>query len=200
MAKILHIITSPRGEQSNSIKLGDAIIDRLREKDPGAKVVIKNLATNPLPHLEESHLNAFGNHTENHTEADKVAISHSNQAISELMDADIIVIGAPMYNFTLASTLKSWIDHIARAGLTFKYTAHGPEGLVLGKKVYLAVATGGVYSTGDYQAVDFLSPYLKFFLAFIGIDDVTIIRAEGFAVAALKETALDVAIDGIKIQ
>ena len=197
MSKILHIISSPRGDESNSIKLANAIIDRLRMKDPTAIVHVKDLTKTPFPHLEEVHLNAFYTPAEKHTEVNKVAIRHSDQAIAEILDADVIVIGAPMYNFGVSSTLKAWIDHIARAGITFKYTDHGPEGMVLGKKVYLAITTGGVYSSGDYMAVDFLTPYLKFMLGFMGFDDVTIFRAEGFAISGIQADALEKAIDNI---
>lgn len=198
MAKILNIISSPRGEASVSIKLGNAIVDKLREKDPASTVVVKDLTNSPFPHLEEAHLNAFFTPVEAHTDANKEAISHSNKAVQELMDADVIVIGAPMYNFTLSSTLKAWFDHIARAGITFKYGANGPEGLVTGKKVYVALASGGVYS-GDAAGYDFLSPYVKHMLGFLGMTDVTIVRAEGLAVAGLQETALDKAIDSVTV-
>ncbi len=197
MAKILNIISSPRGEASNSIKLANAIVDRLREQDPAAAVQVKDLTKAPFPHMEEAHLNAFFTPVEKHTEADKEAIRHSNQAIQEVMDADILVIGAPMYNFGISSTLKAWFDHLLRAGITFKYGANGPEGLVTGKKAYLAVSTGGIYSEGDSVGYDFLVPYIKVLLAFIGITDVTVIRAEGFAIPALQGTALDKAIDSI---
>jgi len=113
------------------------------------------------------------------------------------MDADVIVIGAPMYNFGIPAVLKSWFDHLSRAGITFKYTAEGPVGLLTGKKAYIAVTTGGVYSSGDATAYDFVTPYIKTMLGFIGITDVTIVRAEGFAVAELQGTALDKAIDSI---
>lgn len=197
MSKILNIISSPRGEASNSIKLANAIVERLREADPAAAVQVRDLTSAPFPHLEEAHLNAFFTPAEKHTDANKEAIHHSNEAIQEIMDADVIVIGAPMYNFGVPSVLKAWFDHIGRAGITFKYTAEGPVGLVTGKKVYLAVATGGVYSSGDAMAYDFLTPYVKTFLAFIGITDVTVVRAEGFAVAELQGAALDKGIDSI---
>jgi FMN-dependent NADH-azoreductase len=197
MAKILHIISSPRGQASNSIKLGNAIIDKLKEQDPGAAVFVKDLTKGPFPHLEEAHLTAFFTPAESHTEENKAAVKHSNEAIQEIFDADIIVIGAPMYNFGIPSNLKSWIDHIARAGITFKYTENGPQGLIAGKRVYLAVTTGGIYSEGDYKPFDFLTPYLQFVLAFLGITDVKVIRAEGFALAGVQDTALDTAIDNI---
>jgi len=199
MAKILNIISSPRGEASNSIKLANAIIDELREKDPAAAVEVKDLTHKPFPHLEEAHLNAFFTPVEKHTEANKEAIHHSDDAIKQIMDADILVIGAPMYNFAIPSVLKSWFDHIARAGITFKYTANGPEGLVTGKKAYVAVTTGGIYSSGEAMAVDFVTPYIKTMLGFIGITDVTIVRAEGFAIPGVQETALEKGIDSIVI-
>lgn len=197
MSRILNIISSPRGEASISIKLANAIVDKLREQDPAAAVNVKDLTSNPFPHLEEAHLNAFFTPVENHTEENKAAIKHSNEAIQEIMDADVLVIGAPMYNFGVPSVLKAWFDHIARAGITFKYTAEGPVGLLTGKKAYIAVATGGVYSEGEAAAYDFLTPYIKTILGFIGITDVTVVRAEGLAVADLQATALDKAIDSI---
>ncbi|RYE34601.1 MAG: FMN-dependent NADH-azoreductase, partial [Sphingobacteriaceae bacterium] len=181
MAKILNVISSPRGGASNSIKLADAIIEKIKEKDPGAFVQVRDLTNKPFPHLEEAHLNAFFTPVEQHTPENKEAIRHSDEAIKEIFDADIIVIGAPMYNFTISSVLKAWIDHIARAGITFRYTANGPEGLIPQKKVYLAIATGGVYSSGDAVSGDFVTPYLKAILAFMGLTDVTVFRAEGFA-------------------
>lgn len=197
MSRILNIISSPRGEASNSIKLASAIIDELKEKDPAAAVHVRDLTKGPFPYLEEVHLNAFFSPVDNHTDGDKEAIRHSNEAVKEIMDADVIVIGAPMYNFSIPAVLKSWFDHITRAGITFKYTAEGPVGLVTGKKAYIAVTTGGVYSSGDAVAYDFVTPYIKTILGFIGITDVTIVRAEGFAVADLQATALDKAIDSI---
>lgn len=199
MAKILHIISSPRGEASVSIQLANAIVDKLREKDPAAAVQVKDLTNSPFPHLEEVHLNAFFTPVEHHTAENKAAISHSDEALKEIMDAEILVIGVPMYNFGIPSTLKSWIDHIARAGISFKYTENGPVGLITGKKVYLAVATGGVYSSGDAAAFDFAVPYLKAVLGFLGMTDVTAIRAEGLAVPALQATALDNAIDNFTV-
>jgi len=197
MSKILNIISSPRGEASNSIKLANAIIDKLKEQDSAAAVETKDLTKSPFPHLEEAHLNAFFTPIEQHTEANKEAIKHSNDAIRQIMEADVLVIGAPMYNFSIPSVLKSWFDHIARAGITFKYTSEGPVGLLTGKKAYIAVTTGGVYTSGPAAAYDFVTPYVKTILGFIGITDVTIVTAEGFAVPDLQATALDKAIDSI---
>ena len=191
MTKILHVISSPRGSESNSIKLGNAIITKLMARVPDVEVKTKDLTKRPFPHLEEAHLNAFFTPTENYSDADKVAIAFSNEAIAEIFDADIIIIGAPMYNFGISSTLKAWIDHTARAGVTFKYTEGGPKGLITGKKVYLAVTTGGIYSVGEYEKFDFVTPYLRVVLGFLGMSDVSVVRAEGFAMAGLAETALE---------
>ncbi len=199
MAKILHVISSPRGEASNSIKLGNAIIDKLKEQHSETAVTVRDLTKGPFPHLEEAHLNAFFTPVEQHTEENKEAIRHSNEAIKEIFDADILVIDAPMYNFSIPSTLKSWIDHIARAGITFRYTAEGPEGLIKGKKVYLVVTTGGVYSSGPMTSADFVAPYLKAVLGFVGLTDVVVNRAEGFAMPDLQAEALQKGIDNITL-
>lgn len=196
---ILHVISSPRGEASATIKLGDAVVAKLQEKNPGATVKVKNLAAAPFPHLEEATLNAFFTPVENHTPENKAAIRHSDESIREIQDADVLVIGAPMYNFGISSTLKAWIDHITRAGITFRYTANGPEGQLKGKKAFVALASGGVYSAGEAQAVDFVSSYLKFILSFIGITDVTIVRAEGLAMADLQATAIEKGINSIAL-
>lgn len=199
MSKILHVISSPRGEASNSIKLGNAIIDKLKEQHSETAVTVRDLTKGPFPHLEEAHLNAFFTPVEQHTDENKEAIRHSNEAIKEIFDADILVIDAPMYNFSIPSTLKSWIDHIARAGITFRYTATGPEGLINGKKVYLAITTGGVYSSGPAMSSDFVTPYLKSVLGFIGLTDVVVNRAEGFAMPDLQAEALQKGIDNITL-
>jgi len=199
MKKILHIISSPRGEASLSIKLGNAIVEKIKLAYPDSTVKETNLVTKQFPHLEESHLTSFFTPVDSRTPADLLAIKHSDEAIQEIMNADIIVIGAPLYNFGIHSTLKAWIDHIARAGITFKYDENGPQGLVKGKKVYLAVASGGVYSDGPMKAMDFVDPYLKLLLGFLGMTDVTTFRVEGTAVPALKDTALEKGIASIEI-
>ena len=199
MSNILHIISSPRGEASNSIKLSEAIIERLQLNYPSAALHTKDLTKSPFPHLEEVHLNAFFTEVEKHTQEHREAIKHSNLAIEELMNADFVVIGAPMYNFGISSTLKAWFDHITRAGITFKYTDKGPVGLLHGKKVFLAVTTGGIYSSGENIGNDFLTPYLKFMLAFIGMNNVYVCRAEGFALSETRENALEKAIGSIQI-
>ncbi|MGI4022900.1 MAG: FMN-dependent NADH-azoreductase [Janthinobacterium lividum] len=197
--KILHLISSPRNEASFSIKLGNAIVEKLNMAYPDSTVKVHDLVKTPFPHLEEVHLNSFFTPKENLTPELTEAIKHSDEAIAELMDADLIVIGVPMYNFSIHSTLKAWIDHIARAEKTFRYTEQGPEGLVKNKKVYLAISTGGVYSEGMMKAYDFTEPYLRTVLGFLGMTDLTAFRVEGVNMPALKDQALDKAIQSISI-
>lgn len=195
--KILHLISSPRGDASFSTKLGDAIIQKLKSANPGASVKMHNLTNTPFPHLEEVHLHSFFTPVEQRTPAQISAIKHSDDAIAEINDADILVISVPMYNFGIHSTLKAWIDHIARAGVTFAYTENGPVGLIKNKRAYLAIATGGIYSEGAYKSYDFTEPYLRTVLGFIGISDVMTFRVEGLNIPEVKETAMDKAVGAL---
>jgi FMN-dependent NADH-azoreductase len=197
--KILHIISSPRGEASFSIKLGNAIVEKLQAANPGSTVKVRNLTNTPFPHLEEVHLNSFFTPAENRTPEQLEAVKHSDSAIAEIKDADVIVIGAPIYNFNIHSTLKAWIDHISRAGQTFSYGEQGPVGLVKDKKVYIAISSGGVYTEGPYKVYDFAAPYLTAFLGFLGMTDTTVFRVEGINVPDLKDSALEKAIQSIEL-
>lgn len=199
MKKILHIISSPRGDSSMSIKLGNAIVEQIKETYPGSTVTERNLVTQKFPHLEESHITSFYTPKEHHTAENAAAIKHSDEAIAEILDADIIVIGAPLYNFTIHSALKAWIDHIVRKGISFDYDENGPRGLITGKKIYLAVATGGVYSEGPMQSYDFVVPYIKTILGFQGMTDVTVFRVEGTNVSELAADALQNGLNSIVI-
>jgi FMN-dependent NADH-azoreductase len=199
MKKILHVISSPRGDASFSIKLGNAIVEKLLAFYPGSTVKEINLVNHPLPHLEESHITSFYMPEENRTAANKEAIKHSDEAIRDVMESDIIVIGAPMYNFNIHSGLKAWVDHIARAGVTFRYAKNGHEGLLRGKKVYVAIASGGIYSEGSRQSIDFIAPYLKTVLGFLGMTDVTVFRVEGTSLPVIKEEALEKAVSAIAL-
>ncbi len=199
MKNILHLISSPRGEESFSIKLGEAIIIRLLNKYPGSAVEKVDLLESNVPHLNTGHLRSFFTPEEQLTPEDRDAIQYSDTAISQLMTADIIVIGAPLYNFGVSSTLKAWIDHIARAGKTFRYNEMGAEGLVKGKKVYIAMSTGAVYTEEPWKAYDFVSPYLTTMLGFLGMTDLTIFRVEGVNIPGIKEHALDKGIASISI-
>lgn len=187
---ILRIITSPRGSKSQSIKLGNAIVERIQIKKPDSILKIRNLSTHPFPHLNEIHLASFFTSQDNRTTELEIAIENSEGAIEEVFEADTIVIDVPMYNFGIPSTLKSWIDHIARAGKTFKYTSNGAEGLVKNKKIYLAIATGGIYSEGIMKNFDFTESYLRAVLGFLGVIDITTFRVEGTALPEGENVAL----------
>ena len=199
MKSLLVIESSPRGASSFSRKLSHAVVEKLKAKNPGAQVKIRDLTLHPTPHLEEAHLTAFFTPPEKQSAASKEAIRHSDTSIDEIMAADTIVIAVPMYNFTIPSSLKAWIDHLSRAGKTFKYTDKGPEGLVKGKKIYLAIATGGIYSEGPMKPHDYTEPYLRFIFGFLGMTDVTAFRVEGVANPANQEAALAKAIASIHI-
>ena len=194
---ILHIISSPRKGASASIQLATGIIDKLQAANPGSTVTVHDLATNPFPHLEEAKLQSFFTPAESRSPEQQAAAKHSDDAIQEIKDADVIVIGAPLYNFGIPSTLKAWVDHIARAGITFRYTANGPEGLITGKKVYVAMSSGSIYSEGAYASYDFVGPYLKAILGFLGMTDVTVVRAEGLSMPDLQATAVQKALEGL---
>jgi FMN-dependent NADH-azoreductase len=199
MKKILHIISSPRGEASLSIKLGNAIIEKIKAEYPGSTVKESNLVAKHFPHLEEAHLTSFFTPAESRTPANVAAVRHSDEAIQEIRDADILIIGAPLYNFSIHSSLKAWIDHIVRAGITFKYDENGPEGLLKGKKVYIALSSGGIYSDGPLKSLDFIEPYLKHILSFIGLTDITVFRVEGSAIPGIQDTALEKGISSIHL-
>jgi FMN-dependent NADH-azoreductase len=199
MKKILNIVSSPRGGASYSIQLADAVLGKLRVEYPGSTIKTVDLAKKHWPHLEEAHLTSFHTPVDKHTDNDREAIRHSQEAIDDLKEADIVVIGAPMYNFSIPSTLKAWIDHVVRAGITFSYSDKGPEGLIRGKKVYVALSTGGIYSEGPMKQADFVEPYLRFILGFIGLKDVTFLRVEGLALPDVRDRALEKAIAGIQL-
>ncbi|MFD1873239.1 FMN-dependent NADH-azoreductase [Hymenobacter bucti] len=188
---ILHIISSPRKGDSYSIKLGNGLVEKLQAANPGSTVKVHDLTNKPFPHLEEAQLQSFFTPAESRTPEQQEAIRHSDEAIAEIQAADTIVIGAPLYNFGIPSTLKAWVDHIARAGVTFRYGANGPEGLIKGKKVYVALSSGGVYSEGQMASYDFVAPYLKAVLGFLGMTDVTVARVEGTSIPDLQPTALE---------
>ena len=181
MANILHINSSVRTAGSLSRQLSAEFLGQWRANHPTDSIVERDLAAQPVPHLSEEILGAFFTPAANRTPAQNQTAQLSEQLIAELFAADVIVIGAPMYNFSISSGLKAWIDQVARAGLTFKYTETGPVGLVTGKKVYVFTSRGGVYSSGPGKAMDFHETYLRAVLGFIGLTDITFVHTEGVA-------------------
>ena len=187
MANVLYINSSVRTTGSLSRQLSAEFIAKWQAAHPTDKIAERDLATNPVPHLDEQTLGAFFTPGEQRNAGQAHAVKLSDQLVDEVIAADVIVIGAPMYNFSVPSGLKAYIDQIARAGRTFKYTETGPVGLLTNKKVYIVTASGGVYSEGPAAGYDFLATYLRAVLGFLGITDISFIRAEG---VALGEQAL----------
>jgi FMN-dependent NADH-azoreductase len=181
MAKVLHINSSVRSTGSVSRQLSSEFIAKWQTAHPAGTVVERDLAANPVPHLTEQMMGAFFTPAEQRSAEQAQTVQLSDALVKELLEADIIVIGAPMYNFSVSSSLKAWIDHVARAGITFKYTATGPVGNVTGKKVYVFTSRGGVYSEGPAKVMDFHETYLRGVLGFLGMQDVTFIHSEGLA-------------------
>lgn len=170
--KLLHLDASPLGQHSVSRELTAAIVNQLAEEHPSLQITYRDLSTHALPHWTPV------------MDAESDAAKVGQAVMDEFLEADIVVIGAPMYNFGIPSQLKAWIDRIAVAGKTFRYTAAGPEGLAGGKRVIVASSRGGVYSTGPAAGMDFQESYLRALLGFLGIDDVQFIRAEGVNMSA----------------
>lgn len=181
MATILHINSSVRNAGSLSRQLTSEFVNKWLAANPADEVIARDLAADPVPHLTETMMGAFFTPAEQRSAAQAETIKLSDALVAELMRADIIVLGTPMYNFSISSTLKAWIDHVARAGLTFKYTESGPVGLLRGQKVYVFTSRGGVYTQGPAMSLNFHETYLRAMLGFIGLTDVTFIHTEGLA-------------------
>jgi FMN-dependent NADH-azoreductase len=190
---LLHIDTAITGENSVTRQVTAAIVEAARRANPTLDVAYRDLNADPVPHLDGNGVGKLrGGAT---AAANDPEVSLNNALIEEFLAADIVVIGAPMYNFSVPSQLKAWIDRVAVPGKTFSYTESGPQGLAGGKKVFVASARGGVYSEGPAVAADFQEPFLRQVFAFFGIDDVTFIRAEGVAYGPDQyKAALDAAV------
>lgn len=198
--KLLHIDSSVSGDASVSRQLSAAIVSVLAEAVPGLEIVRHDLNADPIPHLDSNLLPAVrpgaAADPATHATDDKGAA-----ALEEFLGAEIIVIGAPMYNFTIASQLKAWIDRIIIAGKTFRYTETGAKGLAGGKKVIIASSRGGLYAPGmPYAANDFQETYLRAILGFIGIGDIAIVRAEGVAYGPdQRQAAIQAALASVSV-
>ncbi len=174
--RILHIDSSIRQEESISRKLSKQLVNQLKDKLSISSVVEKNLAEG-LTFIDEQWISANFTQQQDRTTDQEKTLETSDLLVNELEDADIIVIGAPIYNFTIPATLKTWIDKIARVGKTFKYTESGPVGLLQNKQAYIVISSGGTEIGSSY---DFSSDYLKHIMGFIGISDVKIIDASKY--------------------
>lgn len=173
---ILQVNGSVRANGSNSTRLADAITARLRSQQPDACLVLRDLATHPHPVLDAAALAALSTPATERTAEQAARVALDDALIAEVQAADVIVLGVPMYNFGIPAQLKAWIDAIARAGVTFRYTEQGPEGLLRNKKVYVGLARGGLYrdTPADSQV-----PYLRNVLGFFGLTDIEFVYAEG---------------------
>lgn len=171
---VLHIDSSILGQDSATRELSAAIVARLRHEAPQARVTYRDLAATPIPHLSAGSLAG--------AEAFLAAT-----VMDEFLDADVVVVGAPMYNFGIPSQLKAWIDRIAVRGKTFRYTPEGPVGMALGKKLIVAAAYGGAHPAGG--ASNFVEPYLRFMFRFLGVEDIAVIAAEGLSMSSERREA-----------
>ena len=176
MSNVLIIESSARQQGSFSRQLTQQFVSQWQAAHPADQVTVRDLGLNPVPHLDANLLGGWMKPEAQRNADEHASLQRSNELTDELLAADVLVMAAPMYNFAIPSTLKAWLDHVLRAGVTFKYTETGPQGLLVGKKAYVLTARGGLYagSTSDHQ-----EPYLRQVMAFIGIHDVTFIHAEG---------------------
>ncbi len=179
MATALVLNSSITGPSSVSRTLVAEIVAQLRAETPGLDIIERDLGAAPIPHLTPDTIGGFAKEQPEGAEAETRALSDA--LIAELFAADILVIGAPMYNFGMPSPLKAWFDHVLRAGVTFRYTESGPEGLATGKRAIVVETRGGLYSEGPLAFLDAQEPHLRAVLGFIGITDVTFVRAEKLA-------------------
>jgi len=185
MKTILQVNTSILSNEGHSTRLADDFVAAIRSNE---KLIVRDLARDPVPHLDAERFGAFIAKPESRTLKQDALVAYSDQLIGELKQADVIVLGLPMYNFGVPSTLKAWFDHVARAGVTFNYTANGPVGLLTGKKIYVLATRGGIY-TGTPR--DTQTAYVRDFFAFLGIADIEFVYAEGLAISeASRNTAL----------
>jgi FMN-dependent NADH-azoreductase len=192
MKKILSIQSSINGERSVSKKLSASVIDHLKTTYPGSELYTRDLSDQPVPHLEAAQFIATRTPHPDRTASQLEAAAYAEDLVNEIFDADFIVIGVPFYNFSIPSTLKSWLDHIAIPGKTFSYKGEDgrPAGLIKDKKVYLAIAQGGIYSEEPMKSIDNTESYLRTFLGFLGMTDVSVFRADGMSIPDVGEKNL----------
>jgi FMN-dependent NADH-azoreductase len=184
MKTLLQIQSSIFSDGGQSSRLAERFVAAWRASNPGGKVIVRDLAAEPVPHLDAARFGAFIAKPGERTPEQQAVVDYSDALIGELKRADVVVLGLPMYNFGLPSTLKAYFDHIGRAGETFKYTEKGPVGVLTGKKVYVFAARGGIY-TGTPN--DTQTPYIRTFLSFIGMNDIEFVYAEGLAISEVSK-------------
>ena len=192
MPTLLHLDASPRGEFSISRQLSKAGVAAWKAKYPNGKIIERDLTKTQMTFVDLDWIMGAFSPPEQVTEQHQSALAISDTLIAELLEADDIIIGTPMYNFAVPAVLKAWIDHVVRAGKTFQYGASGPEGLAKGRKVLVTVASGGVYDKDSgHESYNYESPYLRHILGFIGITDITFVQAGGTIQVAQGKVSLD---------
>lgn len=185
MTTLLFIQSSPRGAESSSNQAGASLVEALRARHPGMEVTTRDVAGNPPPHVDAAFVAANFALPEQRTGEQVRALEASEACIDEILAADIIVIAAPMFNFSIPSSLKAWIDNIVRVGRTLRFSPDGPVGALEGKRFILVISSGGVYSSGYLQDRDFTEPYLRAVLGLVGVKDIDTVRVEGSSVSAI---------------
>lgn len=196
MATLLYVKGSIFGDHGQSSQLSAQFVENWKAKNADGQVVVRDLAVDVPPYLDGERVSALFTPAENRTAEQQAVVDYSDKLIEEVVNADAIVLGVPMYNFTIPAQMKSYLDHLCRAGVTFKYTETGPVGLVANKPVYVVTARGGLYKG---TALDTQTPFLKTILGFIGLSDVTMIHAEGLNMgdetkaAALQAASAEIA-------
>ncbi len=185
MSNLLFVKSSIFGAGSKSNELAEEFVQNWKRQHPQGTVVTRDVGAETVPHLAVNHLMAGATPAENRSEQQAREAATGDTLIGELEEADTIVIASPMYNFSISSNLKAWIDHVTRAGRTFRYTEEGrPEGLLKNKKVVVVTARGGIYSEGALASLDFQEPYLRTILGFIGLTNLTFVHVEGLRISA----------------
>ncbi len=187
MTTLLQINASLNNGNGQSSQLANQFVDAFHKRRPDAKIVVRDVAAaEPVPHLNAERFGAFIAKPEERSAAQRAVVAYSDILINELKQANVIVLGLPMYNFGVPSQLKAYFDHIARVGVTFKYTEKGPVGQLTGKKVYVFAARGGLYAG---TPMDTQTSYVRDFLRFLGMDDVEFVYAEGLAISPESKEA-----------
>ncbi|QND63145.1 FMN-dependent NADH-azoreductase [Mesorhizobium loti] len=186
---ILLVTSSPRGAASHSTRIATEFAEKLLTADPSNTLVVRDLVANPLPHIDADYSTGIYTPAEARTPRQAEVVGISDVVLDELFAADTVILATGFINFNISSTLKSWVDHIARSGKSFAYGENGPKGLVTGKKVYIVLASGGIYSEGAAVQFDHAIPYLRGVLGFLGMTDVDVIRIEGVGMGPDAVTA-----------
>jgi FMN-dependent NADH-azoreductase len=182
MTTLLQINSSIHNGNGESSRLAERFVAAFRQRNPGVRLIRRDLVAEAVPHLTAERFGAFAAKPDQMTAEQRAVLAYSDALIDELKSAHLIVLGLPMYNFGVPSQLKAYFDHVARAGVTFRYTADGPQGLLTGKKVYVFAARGGLYEGSPLgSALDTQTGYVRTILGFLGLTDVEFVKAEGLA-------------------